>query len=71
MNVASCSESFSYDSNQNMTFDGVNALTYDVENRLTQAVNLAWSLYKRNPSPANQRIMMIAAVNPADRIRVR
>jgi hypothetical protein len=27
-------------------------------------------LYKRNPSPVNQRIMMIPAVNPADRSRV-
>jgi hypothetical protein len=27
-------------------------------------------LYKRKPSPANQRIMMIPAANPADKNRV-
>jgi RHS repeat-associated protein len=55
----------SYDGNLNLTYDGYNTLSYDVENRMVQAENLAWGTSTYLYDPLGQRKQKVVGGNTA------
>jgi RHS repeat-associated protein len=52
-----------YNSNQNLAYDGTNTLSYDVENRMVQAQNAVWGASTYLYDPLGQRKQKVVGVN--------